>query len=158
MSLYNQSLLPPTLFLKLGAWRQPTIMVDRIVDFVPSEKPIIKTIKHVTFNDPYLLGHFPTDPVMPGVMVAEIFGQTSEYLSFIDDFCSIYKIEHNIELNTFKEIAKALNEPRSERILIQHRRKVSGVLASQNLRYKNAAYPGDTIEITSILLFSDKSN
>ncbi|SUC39025.1 fatty acyl chain dehydratase [Proteus mirabilis] len=41
-------------------------MVDRIVDFVPSEKPIIKTIKHVTFNDPYLLGHFPTDPVMPG--------------------------------------------------------------------------------------------
>ncbi|MRF64638.1 beta-hydroxyacyl-ACP dehydratase, partial [Staphylococcus epidermidis] len=39
MSLYNQSLLPPTLFLKLGAWRQPTIMVDRIVDFVPSEKP-----------------------------------------------------------------------------------------------------------------------
>ncbi len=158
MNLYNQSLLPPTLFLKLGAWRQPTIMVDRIVDFVPSEKPIIKTIKHVTFNDPYLLGHFPTDPVMPGVMVAEIFGQTSEYLSFIDDFCSIYKIEHNIELTIFKEIAKALNEPRSERILIQHRRKVSGVLASQNLRYKNAAYPGDTIEITSILLFSDKSN
>ena len=67
-------------------------------------------------------------------MVAEIFGQTSEYLSFFDDFCSIYKIEHNIELNTFKEIAKALNEPRSERILIQHRRKVSVYWPPQNLK------------------------
>lgn len=158
MNLYNQSLLPPALFLKIGAWRQPTIMVDRIIDFVPSEKSIIRAIKHVTFNDPYLLGHFPGDPVVPGIVVAEIFGQASEYLSFIDDFCSIYKAERNIELKTFKEISIAINEPGSEIVLTQHRSKVSGVLASQNLRYKNSAYPGDTIEIKSILLFSDENN
>lgn len=155
MSHYTNSLIPPTLFLKMGAWRQPMMMVDRIIDFVTGKNPCITTIKHITFNDHYLLGHFPNAPVMPGIMVAEIFGQTSEYLSFIDDFCTIYKIENNIELKTFQEIVEAMKRPESEIIIIKHRSKVAGVLASQNLKYKYSAYPGDSIEVKSTLLFSD---
>ena len=66
-------------------------MVDRIVDFVPSEKPIIKTIKHVTFNDPYLLGHFPTDPVMPGLWWRKSLVKRVSIYLFIDDFVQFIK-------------------------------------------------------------------
>lgn len=155
MSHYNRSLVSPTLFLKMGGWRQPTIMVDKIIDFIPGEKGHITVIKHVTFNDNYLLGHFPQHPVMPGIMIAEIFGQASEYLSFINDFCILYKRLKNIELKSFNDIAKAINEPISESILCTHRKNVEGVLVSQNLKYKNSAYPGDTIEVKSMLILSD---
>lgn len=156
MSYNDDSLLPPTLFLKIGGWRQPTIMVDKIIDFVPGLKGSITIIKHITYNDTYLLGHFPTDPVMPGVMVAEIFGQTSEYFSFINDFCDLYQEKTNIKLKTFTDISKAINEPMSEEILITHRARVQGFLVSQNLKYKNKAYPGDTIEVKSSLLLPEE--
>ncbi|EKT61988.1 3-hydroxyacyl-ACP dehydratase FabZ family protein [Providencia burhodogranariea] len=155
---YNNSLLTPSLFLKIGGWRQPIIMVDRIIDFIPGEKGSITIIKHVTYNDNYLLGHYPEDPVMPGIMIAEIFGQASEYFSFIDDFCSIYKKGKNVVLNCFSEVAQAIKQPESELILIEHRSRVEGVLVSQNLKFKNSVYPGDTIEVKSSLLLSDINN
>ncbi|MBW5407771.1 beta-hydroxyacyl-ACP dehydratase [Morganella morganii] len=130
-------------------------MVDRIIDFQPGEYGCITVIKHVTFNDSFLQGHFPDDPVMPGIMIAEIFGQASEYLSFIDDFCNIYNKRKNILLNRFSDISKAMSEPESLSTLISHRNKVNGVLVSQNIKYKNSVYPGDTIEVRSKLLLSD---
>lgn len=155
---YNNSLLTPSLFLKIGGWRQPIIMVDRIIDFTPGEKGSITVIKHVTYNDNYMLGHYPEDPVMPGIMIAEIFGQASEYFSFIDDFCSIYKQQTSIVLNSFSEVSQVIKQPESELILVVHRSRVSGVLVSHDLKFKNPAYPGDTIEVKSSLLLSDINN
>ena len=152
---YNNSLVSPELFLKLGGWRQPIIMVDRIVDFIPGNKASITVIKHITFNDNYIIGHYPGSPVMPGVMIAEIFGQASEYLSFINDFCNKHKDRTGIELHGFNEISREINRPESEIMLIEHRKKVNGVLASQNLKFTNAVYPGDTIEVKSSVSFSD---
>lgn len=158
MNNYNNSLLCPSIFLKIGGWRQPTIMVDRIIDFLPGENGSITVIKHVTFNDSFLQGHFPNDPVMPGIMIAEIFGQASEYFSFINDFCDIYNQKKNVLLNSFSDISKAISEPESQSILISHRKKVNGVLVSQNIKYKHSVYPGDTIEIKSKLLASDSNS
>ncbi len=58
--------------------RYPFLMVDRAEDFRPSES--IVGIKNVTFNEPYFPGHFPGDPVMPGVMVIEAIAQTGALL------------------------------------------------------------------------------
>lgn len=52
----------------MGGWRQPLLMVDRIDDFKYGENGYVKVIKHVTYNEPYLLGHFPEDPIMPGLL------------------------------------------------------------------------------------------
>ena len=139
----------------MGGWRQPLIMVDRIEDYKYGNNGYIKVIKHVTYNDPYLLGHFPDDPVMPGVIISEIFGQASEYLSFITDICDIYSVDQGVELNSLRDIFEKINDDNMRQIIRVRRNQVRGVLAAQNLKFKEIAYPGDTIEVVSKLAFSD---
>ena len=55
--------------------RYPFLMVDRIIDIRGDEHGI--GIKNVTINEPHFLGHFPNNPVMPGVLVLEGMAQTA---------------------------------------------------------------------------------
>jgi 3-hydroxyacyl-[acyl-carrier-protein] dehydratase len=55
--------------------RYPFLMVDRIVDIRGDEHGV--GIKNVTANEPHFLGHFPGNPVMPGVLVLEGMAQTA---------------------------------------------------------------------------------
>lgn len=58
--------------------RYPFLMIDRVVDLV---RDVSATgIKNVTINEPYFQGHFPTRPVMPGVMIIESMAQTAAVL------------------------------------------------------------------------------
>lgn len=155
MANYNKSLVSSTLLLKMGAWRAPIFMVDRIVDFMPGEKGSITVIKHVTFNESYIPGHFPDNPVMPGVMIAEIFGQSSEYLSLLNDFCQLHEQETQQPLKKFDEVSRALRTSEGAARVIAERARVIGVLASQDVKYKNMVSPGDTIEVNSRLAFAD---
>ncbi|SFN24224.1 3-hydroxymyristoyl/3-hydroxydecanoyl-(acyl carrier protein) dehydratase [Izhakiella capsodis] len=139
----------------MGGWRQPLMMVDRIDDFKKGDNGYVKVTKHITYNDPYLLGHFPDDPIMPGVMIAEIFGQASEYLSLLTDICEIYQEKFNEEMKTLRDIHARINTDEMRHIIRTRRAEVRGVLAAQNLKFKGVAYPGDSIEVTSKLAFSD---
>jgi 3-hydroxyacyl-[acyl-carrier-protein] dehydratase len=58
--------------------RYPFLMVDRIIDIRSDEHGI--GIKNVTINEPQFLGHFPNNPVMPGVLVLEGMAQTAGVL------------------------------------------------------------------------------
>jgi 3-hydroxyacyl-[acyl-carrier-protein] dehydratase len=51
------------------------LMVDRIEDLVLGESAV--GIKSVTVNEPFFQGHFPTKPIMPGVLIVEAMGQTA---------------------------------------------------------------------------------
>ena len=64
--------------LRLLPHRYPFIMVDRIIDMRGDEHAI--GIKNVTFNEPQFMGHFPDNPVMPGVLVIEGMAQTAGVL------------------------------------------------------------------------------
>ena len=64
--------------LRLLPHRFPFVMVDRIVDIRGDDSGI--GIKNVTFNEPHFLGHFPENPVMPGVLVIEGMAQTAAVL------------------------------------------------------------------------------
>ena len=58
--------------------RYPFLLVDRAEDYVANES--IVGIKNVTFNEPFFPGHFPIDPVMPGVLIVEAMAQTGALL------------------------------------------------------------------------------
>lgn len=151
----SKYVIPSKIFLEMGGWRQPLLMVDRIDDFKYGENGFVKVTKHITYNEPYLLGHFPDDPIMPGVIISEIFGQASEYLSFLTDICDIYSETYGGELKSLRDIHALITRDEMREIIRTRRAQVRGVLAAQNLKFKSIAYPGDSIEVTSKLAFSD---
>lgn len=63
----------PGVILKYLPHRYPFLLVDRIIDVIPGEK--LTAIKNVSFNEPQFQGHFPDDPVMPGVLILEAMAQ-----------------------------------------------------------------------------------
>ncbi|HTZ03836.1 MAG TPA: 3-hydroxyacyl-ACP dehydratase FabZ [Xanthobacteraceae bacterium] len=67
--------------LRLLPHRYPFVMIDRIVDIRGEDHGI--GIKNVTFNEPHFLGHFPDNPVMPGVLLIEGMAQTAGVLCLL---------------------------------------------------------------------------
>ena len=66
--------------LKILPHRYPFLLVDRVLEF---EKGVrIKALKNVSINEPFFTGHFPSRPVMPGVLMLEALAQAAALLSF----------------------------------------------------------------------------
>jgi len=53
--------------------RFPFLLIDRVVELTPNEKLV--ALKNVTVNEPYFVGHFPEEKVMPGVLIIEAMAQ-----------------------------------------------------------------------------------
>jgi 3-hydroxyacyl-[acyl-carrier-protein] dehydratase len=64
--------------LRMLPHRYPFLMIDRVIDMRGDEHAI--GIKNVTMNEPQFVGHFPDNPVMPGVLVIEGMAQTAGIL------------------------------------------------------------------------------
>jgi len=60
--------------------RYPFLLVDRVLECIPGER--IKGVKNVTVNEPFFQGHFPSYPVMPGVLIIEALAQVSLILFY----------------------------------------------------------------------------
>jgi 3-hydroxyacyl-[acyl-carrier-protein] dehydratase len=58
---------------KLLPHRYPFLLVDQVTEIVPGEKGT--GIKNITGNEPFFTGHFPEEPVVPGVLIVEACGQ-----------------------------------------------------------------------------------
>jgi 3-hydroxyacyl-[acyl-carrier-protein] dehydratase len=53
--------------------RYPFLLIDRVLDLVPKKR--IVALKNVSINEPFLMGHFPGFPIMPGVLMVEAIAQ-----------------------------------------------------------------------------------
>ncbi len=60
--------------------RYPFLMVDRVVEIELGKR--IVAYKNVTVNEPFFNGHFPDNPIMPGVMIIEALAQAAGVLGF----------------------------------------------------------------------------
>ncbi|MGI9487966.1 MAG: 3-hydroxyacyl-ACP dehydratase FabZ [Geminicoccaceae bacterium] len=58
--------------------RYPILMIDRVIDLIAETSAV--GIKNVTANEPHFEGHFPAQPIMPGVLIIEAMAQTAAVL------------------------------------------------------------------------------
>lgn len=54
--------------------RQPFLLIDRVLEMEEGKRCV--ALKNVTMNEPFFQGHFPQEPVMPGVLIIEALAQT----------------------------------------------------------------------------------
>jgi 3-hydroxyacyl-[acyl-carrier-protein] dehydratase len=59
--------------------RYPFLLIDRVLEFVDGERLV--GLKSVSVNEPYFQGHFPGNPVMPGVLICEALAQAGALLA-----------------------------------------------------------------------------
>lgn len=64
--------------LDLLPHRYPFLLIDRVLGYVP--RTSLTALKNVTMNEPFFQGHFPENPVMPGVLVLEALAQAGALL------------------------------------------------------------------------------
>ncbi len=95
--------------------RYPLLLVDKIIDFVKGESAV--GIKNATMNEQFFQGHFPDEPVMPGVLQIEALAQTACVL-----------------------VIKSLGEkaPKNPGILFT---------TINNVKFRKPVVPGDTLEL-----------
>lgn len=60
--------------------RPPFLLIDRVVDI--DEGQSMTALKNVTINEPFFGGHFPEQPIMPGVLILEALAQTAVVFAF----------------------------------------------------------------------------
>lgn len=60
--------------------RYPFLLIDRVIEIHPGER--LLGYKNVTYNEPFFQGHFPSRPVMPGVLILEALAQATGLLAF----------------------------------------------------------------------------
>ena len=69
--------------LKILPHRYPFVLVDRILEIELGNS--IKGLKNVTINEPFFQGHFPSEPVMPGVLIMEGMAQVGAMLAYLTE-------------------------------------------------------------------------
>lgn len=100
--------------LSLLPHRYPFLLIDKILKFEPFQS--IVALKNVTFNEPFFNGHFPTEPVMPGVLILEALAQASG-------------------------IIVVKSDP-----TIRHEENLFLLVGVDNVRFKRMVVPGDTLQ------------
>jgi 3-hydroxyacyl-[acyl-carrier-protein] dehydratase len=79
--------------------RFPFLLIDRVLDLTRRQR--IVAIKNVTINEPFFAGHFPNQPIMPGVLIVEAIAQTGGALLLTE------VKDHHHKLMVFTSIEKA---------------------------------------------------
>ncbi|QJA06690.1 3-hydroxyacyl-ACP dehydratase FabZ [Thermosulfurimonas marina] len=79
--------LGPQEILALLPHRYPFLLVD-VVEEIDPERAYIRAIKNVSHNEPFFQGHFPGNPLMPGVLLIEAMAQTGGlYIKVVMEDC-----------------------------------------------------------------------
>ena len=68
---------------KILPHRYPFLLIDRVISYTLEPEITLTGIKNVSVNEPFFTGHFPGDPVMPGVLILESLAQACGVLAYL---------------------------------------------------------------------------
>jgi len=69
--------------MKMLPHRFPFLLIDRVMSYTLEPEKTLTAIKNVSINEPFFQGHFPTTPVMPGVLILEAMAQACGVLAHV---------------------------------------------------------------------------
>lgn len=106
--------------------RYPFLLVDRIIELdTEGEQKRVVGIKNVTVNEPFFQGHFPAEPVMPGVLLLEAMGQVG---------CVMMAVEQ------------------SKQNIPANMRRIVFLTTVYEAKFRRPVVPGDTLRTEATLL------
>ena len=118
--MINETPMDVTEIKRFLAHRYPMLLVDRVTQFESGKS--LTAIKNVSINEPYFNGHFPGQPIMPGVLIIEAMAQATGLLGF----------------RTMGE------EPQTDMLYI--------LVGVDKVKFKQQVVPGDQLELHAELL------
>lgn len=80
MTFESSKLLTVHEIIKMLPHRYPFLMIDKVLEY--TEESLVG-VKNVTVNEPCFMGHFPENPVMPGVLITEAIAQAGAILAYL---------------------------------------------------------------------------
>lgn len=126
--------------------RYPFILVDRVLDYKVWEH--LTAIKNVTINEPFFAGHFPNNPIMPGVLILEALAQACILLCNLSHKTkgdqSFFHVFAGIDNARFKQPVFPGDQLRLETKLIGQKRNV--------WRMHGEAFVGDKLACSADLM------
>ncbi|KTD17333.1 3-hydroxyacyl-ACP dehydratase FabZ [Legionella jordanis] len=139
-----------TKILELVPHRYPFILIDRVLDYKLMD--YLVAIKNVTMNEPFFVGHFPGNPIMPGVLMLEALAQAGAVLSSLSRTPSeghefLYYFA-GIDNARFKQIVTPGDQLRLEVRLLGEKRGF--------WRMEGQAFVGDKLACSADLLSASK--
>ncbi|QRN04552.1 3-hydroxyacyl-ACP dehydratase FabZ [Legionella sp. MW5194] len=136
--------------LELLPHRYPFILVDRVLDYKTLD--YLVATKNVTINEPFFTGHFPGNPIMPGVLMLEALAQASAILSNLSrtpkeghEFLYYFA---GIDNAKFKHVVTPGDQLRLEVKLVGQKRDF--------WRMHGEAFVGDTLACSADLMSASK--
>lgn len=91
--------------LEMLPHRYPFLLIDRITECIPAQYS--KGYKNVSFNEPFFQGHFPENPIMPGVLQIEALAQTAApILMLMDEYKGKLTLFAGVDGAKFKNIVR----------------------------------------------------
>ena len=113
----------------------PFQMFD-IVESYDHEKVTMVALKNVSQNDPFLPGHFPGNPIFPGVLTIEALAQTAGCCWIVNRL-----LNNGVAPEDFPEQVESIND-------------MATVLAESKVKHTHPVYPGDQIRLETKLVLS----
>ncbi|RKD32262.1 3-hydroxyacyl-ACP dehydratase FabZ [Thermohalobacter berrensis] len=129
--------------------RYPFLLVDKIVEMEPGKKAV--GIKNVTINEPFFQGHFPGNPLMPGVLIVEAMAQVGAVaVMSLEENKDKLAVFTGIDKVRFKKQVRPGDTLRMEVELVTMRRGIGKAQA--------VAYVGDEVACKGTLMFGIVEN
>jgi len=132
--------------------RYPFLLIDKVIEFEIGRKLI--AIKYVSFNEPQFTGHFPSQPIMPGVLIIEALAQATGILAFKSEVGKpqegqIYMLV-GIDNARFKRIVEPGDQLRLEVEVMTVKRGI--------WKFKARAYVDDMVVTSAELMCTQKES
>lgn len=100
--------------------RFPFLMIDKVIEWEPGKRVVC--LKNVSFNEPHFMGHFPENPIMPGVLITEALAQAGVFLVSAEESEGKVPVLTGIDEAKFRKQVRPGDQLRLELELERYRR------------------------------------